>query len=97
MQSWIDKRYRCIWSNKKDPPLIQMERENVNMQNIRSILDIKTLRWKIEKRTLERIGHVLRMSYKRTTKAAILGWLASLEELPKLPGHKRKTLFYWRK
>ena len=37
------------------------------------------------------------MSTKRTTKAAILGWLGSLEELPKLPGHKRKTLFYWRK
>ena len=37
------------------------------------------------------------MSNKRTTKGAILGWLASLEELPKLPGHKRKTLFYWRK
>ena len=37
------------------------------------------------------------MSNKRTTKATILGWLASLEELPKLPGHKRKTIFYWRK
>ena len=47
----------------------------------------------LEKRTLERIRQILRMSNKRTTKAAILGWLASLEELPKLPGHKRKTLF----
>ena len=74
-----------------------MESENVNMHDIRNILDIKTLRWKIEKLTLERIGHVLRMSNKRTKKAAILGWLASLEELPKLPGHKKQTLFYWRK
>ena len=65
-----------------------MERENVNV--IRNILDMETLRWKIEKRTLE-IGHVLRMSNKRTTKAAILGWLASLEELPKLPSHKRQS------
>ena len=32
------------------------------MQDIRKILDVKTLRWKVEKRTLERIGHVLRES-----------------------------------
>ena len=89
MQSWIDKRYGYISSNKKGTPLIQMVRENVNMQDIRNILDIKTLRMKNEKRTLERIRQILGMSNKRTTKAAILGWLASLEELPKLPGHKR--------
>ena len=35
-----------------------MERKNVNMQDIRNILDIKTLRWKIENITLERIGNV---------------------------------------
>ena len=97
LQSWIDKRYRYIWSNKKGPPLMQMERDDVNMQDIRNLMNIKTLRWKIEKRTLERIGHILRMENSRTTKIATLGWLASLEELPKLPGHKRKTLFYWRK
>ena len=74
-----------------------MERENVYMQDLRNILDIKTLRWKNEKRTLEKIGHKLRKSDRRTTKAAVLGWLAGLEELPKLPGHTRKTLFYWRK
>ena len=97
LQSWIDKRYRHIWSNKTGPPLIQMENQGKNMQDIRNILNIKSIRWKIEKRTLERIGHVLRISNERTTKIAVLGWLGSLEELPKRPGKKRKTLFYWRK
>ena len=67
------------------------------MQDIRNILGVKTLRWKIEKRTLERIGHVLRMSNTRITKIAVLGWLEDLETIKKCPGKKRKTLFYWRK
>ena len=97
MQSWIDKRYRYIWSNKDGPPLIKMQEQHKNMQDIRNILGVKTLRWKIEKRTLERIGHVLRMSNTRITKIAVLGWLEDLETIKKCPGKKRKTLFYWRK
>ena len=97
MQSWIDKRLRYIWSNKKGPPLIQMQMQGKNMQDIRNILNVKTLRWKIEKRTLERIGHVLRMNDSRTTKVAVLGRLSTLEEEPKRPGKKKKTLFYWKK
>ena len=97
LQSWIDKRYRYIWSNKDGPPLIRMQQEGQNMQDIRNILGVKTIRWKIEKRTLERIGHVLRMSNTRITKIAVLGWLEDLETIKKCPGKKRKTLFYWRK
>ena len=67
------------------------------MQDIRNILNLKSIRCKIEKRTLERLGHVLRMSNERTTKIAVLGWLGSLEEHPKRPERKRNTLFYWRK
>ena len=63
-----------------------MERQGKIMQDIRNSLNFKSIRWKIEKRTLERIGHVLRISNKRTTKIAVLGWLGSLEELPKRSG-----------
>ena len=68
LQSWIDKCYRSVWSNNKAPPLIQMEAEGKNMQDVRNILGVKSLRWKIEKRTLERIGHILRMSDERPVK-----------------------------
>ena len=84
----------------KGPPLMQMEKEDANMQDIRNQIHIKTLRWKIEKwrnETLERIGHILRVNNRRTTKVVTLGQPARLEELRKLPGYKRKTLFYWRK
>ena len=50
-----------------------------------------------EKRSLERLGHVMRMEDQRTTKAAILGWYEELENRPKTKGHKQKTVLYWRK
>jgi hypothetical protein len=96
-QSWVDKCYRYMWSNKSGPPLIQMQREHKNMQDIRNILGVKSIRWKIEKRVLERIGHVLRMDNSRQTKAAILGWHEELEHWPKAKGKKRKTVLYWKR
>ena len=53
-------------------------------------MEIRTLRLQIEKRSLERIGHVLRINSEGTTKAAVLGWLETLENLLKTPGKKRK-------
>ena len=97
LQSWIDRRYRTIWSGGRFPPLIKMEQEHLNMQDIRNILGIKSIQWKIEKRTLERIGHVLRLPNERLVKTATLGWMAHLEDLPKNPGRKQKTVFYWKK
>ena len=96
MQSNIDRCYRRIWSNGREAPLRQMQREGVNMQGIRNILGVRSLRVKIEKRCLQRIGHVLRMENTRQTKAAILGWLKKLETYRKTPGRKRKTLLYWK-
>ena len=58
------------------------------MQDIRNLFDIKSIRWKIEKHTLERIGHILRMKNERTVKVALLGWLNSLENIKKRPGYK---------
>ena len=66
-----------------------MQEKGVNMQDIRNQLNIKTIRWKVEGRTLKRIGHVMRKDDKRLTKAACLGWLNDLQTLPKCPGKKR--------
>ena len=79
------------------PPLIQMQKEKKNMANVRRELGVKSIRWKIEKRILERIGHVMRMGDDRMTKVAVLGWLAELERWPKLKGGRRRTIFYWKK
>jgi hypothetical protein len=73
-----------------------MQREGKNQQDIRNELNIKTIRLKIEKRALERVGHVLRMDNSRQTKAAILGWYEELEGWRKTPGKKRKTVLYWK-
>ena len=97
MQRTMDKKYRYIWSNKTKPPLFQMQEEGKNMQDIRNELKIKTLRYKIEKRVLQRIGHVMRMDDSRMTKAVILGWLEDLEAVEKVPGKKRKTVLYWKR
>ena len=67
------------------------------MVDVRRELGVKSLRWKIEKRCLERIGHVLRMDDSRMVKAVVLGWMDKLEEWPKCKGRARKTILYWRK
>ena len=97
LQSSVDRMYRYIWSNKRGPPLIQMQQEGVNMQDIRSEFGIKSLRLKIEKRCLERIGHIMRMEDDRLVKAVTLGWLEDLEGKEKVPGKKRKTVLFYKR
>ena len=97
LQSWIDRCYRHVWSNGRGPPLRLMQDQGINMQDLRNQMGIKTLRRQIEKRSLERIGHVLRMKSDRGTKAAVLGWLRTLESYRKAPGKKRKTILYWKR
>ena len=80
LQSFMDKIYRYIWSRKTKPPLIQMQEENKNMTDVWKDLGVKSIRWKIEKRVLERIGHVMRMEDDRMTKAVTLGWMKELEK-----------------
>ena len=55
------------------------------------------MRWKIEKRVLERIGHVVRMENDRMVKAMVLGWYEGLEGKQKMKGRKRKTVLYWKR
>ena len=96
MPQWRDRRYRYVWINKKEPPLITMERTHTEMQDICNQLNIKTLQWNIEKRILQRIGHVLRMDCARPVEAAVLGWSPALETIPK-ERTKRGSLQYWRR
>ena len=97
LQRTMDKKYRWLWSKKIKPPLIQMQEDGYNMQDVRNELNVKSVRWKIEKRVLERIGHVFRMDDDRTVKAVVLGWMEDLESYEKVPGRKRKTILYWKR
>ena len=49
LQSQMDKMYRWVWSKKIKPPLIQMQGEHVNMQDIRNDLNIKSIRHRAHK------------------------------------------------
>ena len=74
LQRWMDKCYRYVWSDRNGEPLRQMAERHVNMTDVRQRLRIKSVEWKIERRVLERIGHVMRMENDRLTKAVVLGW-----------------------
>ena len=70
------------------------------MEDVRRKLGVRSVRWKVEKRVLERIGHVMRMEDGRLTKAVVLGWWDDLEDVPRVVGggqRRRKTVLYWRK
>ena len=74
IHSWIDKRYRNIWSNKKEAPLRQIESNYMSMQDVRNKLDVMTLRSKTEKSHLIRTGYIARMSDERLVKQTTMGW-----------------------
>ena len=97
LQSQVDRMYRHVWSNKNKQPLLEMQERHVNMQDVRNTLGIKSIRSKIEKRVLQRIGHVFRLEDSSLVKNVTLGWLKDLESVPKNPGKKRKTVLYWRR
>ena len=86
-----------MWRRGDRPTLVQMQEDGVNMVDVRRELGVRSIRWKVEKRCLERIGHVLRMKDDRMVKAVVLGWMSKLEEWPKCKGRSRKTILYWRK
>ena len=97
LQSFMDKCYRYVWSSGRFQPLKRMQELGVNMYDVRSMLGVKSVRWKIEKRVYERIGHVMRMKDERLVKAAVLGWYEGLQSERKMPGRKRKTVLYWKR
>lgn len=97
LQKWMDKCYRYVWSDRNGEPLRQMSERGVNMYDVRRMLGVKSVEWKIERRVLERIGHVMRMKNDRVTKAMVLGWWERLEGEGKMKGRKRKTVLYWKR
>ena len=97
LQQFMDKCYRYVWSDRNGEPLRQMERMGVNMQDVRKRLGVKSVSWKIEKRVLERIGHVVRMGNERLTKVMVFGWYEKLEGTEKMRGRKKKTTLYWKR
>ena len=92
IQQVVDRLYHHIWSDKKGPPLLEMKEKETNMFGVRKSLQVDSLQLKIEKRTLERIGHVLRMDRDRMTKITTLGWPKATPEKPA----ERTTITYWR-
>ena len=86
--------YRYVWSKKTKPPLMQMQEEGKNMYDVRKDLGVLTVRGKVEKRVLERIGHVMRMGDERLMKQCVLGWMWELEGHEKPQGRRRKTVLY---
>ena len=96
LQSWMDKCYRYVWSDRNGAPLRQMQERHLNMSDVRERLNVRSIECKIEKRVLERIGHVLRKGNENLTKVAVLGWYERLEEYEKCAGKKRKTVLFWK-
>ena len=90
LKSMVDHTYWYIWSDKRKPPLIQMQEKGVNMVDVQMELGVRSLRWKIEKRVYERIGHVLRMEVGRMAKSVVFGWLKNLVTRGKTKGSKNK-------
>ena len=97
LQQWMDKRYRYTWSHHKEAPLRTMQRTGQNMQDIRNLLGIRSVQWKIEKRSLQRIGHVMRLNDDRPVKRAVQGWIPALETTNRSKKKCRNTPQYWRR
>ena len=97
MQSFMDKCYRYVWSNRREQPLRRMQELGINMWDVRSMLGVKSVRLKVEKRVYERIGHIMRMNDERIVKAVVLGWYEGLEGKSKMIGRKKKTVLYWKR
>ena len=71
-----------------------MQRLHINMQDIRNKLEVKSLRWKVEKSVLQRIGHVLRMENDKPTKTAVFAWLTDIDQRSKRRGKSRKQSLF---
>ena len=81
MQKFVGKKYRHIRSENNGESLRQMQEQGIYMAYIRIELNVKTVRNKIQKAHLIRMGHVLRMQDDGIVKHAVLGWKQNLENL----------------
>ena len=97
MQKFVDKRYTYIWSENNGERLRQIQKQGVNIADIRKELKVSTIRNKIEKAHIMRMGHILRMSDDTLVKQAVLGWNQDLEDLQKSRKKRQTTVGYWRR
>ena len=67
----------------------------MNRWNVRKELRVRSIRNKIEKRSLERLGHVFRIPEESRTKQVTFGWLSKLECTDKERKKLRCTPRYW--
>ena len=95
IQRKVDQCYRYVWSSKTQPPLNEMEQKHKNRWNVRKELRIKSVRSKIEKRSMERLEHMIRMTNDRRVKHVTFGWLSKLEETEKPRAKYRCTPRQW--
>ena len=95
IQRKVDQCYRYVWSSKTQPPLKQMEQKHKNRWNVRKELRKKSVRIKIEKRSMERLGHMIRMPDDRRVKHVTFGWLSKLEKVAKPRAKYRCTPRQW--
>ena len=79
-QSCVDKCYRSIWSSKRMAPLKEMEQKKKNRWDVRKELGIKSIRMKIEKRSLEGYRQMLRVEPERVVQYVTFDWLKELEK-----------------
>ena len=79
LQHSLDKCYRYVWRSKTMASHRELEARGCNMRCIQKKLRVKSVRMKIELRSLERLGHVLRMPRENRTRKTIFGWLKKLE------------------
>ena len=79
------KCYRKVWT------LRQINERGVNMQKVRKdTIIVKSVERKIEKRVIERIGHMMRMGNERLTSAMVLGRWKRLTRQGKIKVGRRR-------
>ena len=62
------------------------------MVDVRAELGVDSVRWKVERRCLEKIGPVFRMDNGRMTKQVVLGWMSELKKWERKPGTNWRKL-----
>ena len=88
LQKFMDACFRQVWSKNNKAPLRQMQDEGKIMEDMRMELGVRSIQRKVEKRVLERIGHVMRMGDNCMVKGVVMGWWNKLEEVDRVPGRR---------
>ena len=44
LQKWIEKCYRCLWSDRNGEPLKQLDVRGLNMQDVSSCVGVNSVR-----------------------------------------------------